>query len=502
MRVVERLTAALCLFAATLGAQGPSRPGDTLLLSLPALVGAALRNNTDLRAAALNPRLAESDMLAARSVIDPSLTLGTDVGNTANDVFGVSSRATQSSLNNTATLLALLPTGNQLSFSVQNSRLASDPLYRTSAAPFATNHVSSLGLSFTQPLLRGLGRTGTMANIEATSISVDAAQQRYERSADITVALVERAYWTLRQAESNESVLRRSVDASRTIYERNVALRDRDVATTLDVLTSERGLATRETQLFEATRQRIDAADRLLVLVYGEDARNKAGSEAPRVHTAPDSVLVADVPSVDSAGSLALAQRGDARAARREYDASARRAAFTHNQRLPRLDLVASYAYGGTSAASRFLNYGDSTDIRNSTWTLGLSTSIFQRNDAGSAVDQRALAQQEIARVNQVATDNLVLADVRAAVRGLQVERARYLRARQVVDLAEREYAVAQEGARLGLVTTFQLLQYEDQLSQARLLVAQARFSIEDAGTVYRLAVGEGRRAYLTPPSR
>ena len=498
MLPLRGVTAALCLLAANMDAQGASRQGDTLVLSLPALVGAALRNNTDLRVAALNPRIAESDMMAARAIVDPSLTLGSDLGTSANDVFGVSTHATQSTLDNSATVLALLPTGNQLSFSVRNSRLASDPLYRTSAAPFATNHVSTLGVSFTQPLLRGLGRTATMGNADAAAISVDAAQSRYERAADITVAQVERAYWTLRQAESNESVLRRSVDASRTIYERNVALRDRDVATTLDVLTSERGLATRETQLFEATRQRIDAADRLLVIVYGEGARLKAANEASRVRTAPDSVIVADLPSLDSAASLALAQRSDARAARRDFDASTRRVAFTHNQRLPRLDLVASYAYGGTSAASRFLNFGDSTDIRNSSWTLGLSTSIFQHNDAGSAVDQRARAEQEIARVNQVAAENVVLADVRAAVRGLQVEKARYLRARQVVDLAEREYSVAQEGARLGLVTTFQLLQYEDQLSQARLLVAQARFAIEDAGTLYRLALGDGRRAYLS----
>jgi outer membrane protein TolC len=95
-----------------------------------------------------------------------------------------------------------------------------------------------------------------------------------------------------------------------------------------------------------------------------------------------------------------------------------------------------------------------------------------------------------------MATVNAVRAEVREALRALQTERDRYLRAGDAARLGEREYAAAAEGARLGLVTTFQLLLYEDQLAQARLLVSQARFALEDAGTQYRLAVGDGRRGY------
>jgi outer membrane protein TolC len=193
---------------------------------------------------------------------------------------------------------------------------------------------------------------------------------------------------------------------------------------------------------------------------------------------------------------LAASLRSDGAAARREVDASTKRATQAHSQRLPRLDLIASYGYGGTSAASRFLTYGDSTDVRSSSWTLGLSASLFGRNDAASAVDQRAEAALESSRVAAAAVDNAIVADVRAAVRALSTERDRFLRGRDVVRLAEREYAVAQEGARLGLITTFQLLQYEDQLSQARLLDAQARFAVQDAGTQYRLATGSVRARY------
>ncbi len=469
---------------------------DSVAMALPSLVASAMRNNTDLRAAAVVPRLAAADVLAARGPFDPSVVLSSDRGTRANDVLGVSPRATQSSLNNAITLGTILPAGSQLALGVSTSHNLSDPYFLSATTPYPTSNATSVSLSLVQPLLRGAGRDGTYGLVDAAGYSADAAERRYDRAADLVVASVERAYWTLRQAEANETILRRSVEASRAIYQRNVALRDRDAATTLDVLTSERGLATRETQLWEATRQRIDAADHLLFLAYGEQARDVRTLSATALRTAADSITPPAVPTVDEAVQLALAQRTDAVAARSDVDASARRAAQAHSQRLPRLDLIASYGYGGTTSGTRLFSYGDSTDVRSSSWRLGLSASLFGRNDAASALDQRAEVTLESARIAQVGVDNAVVADARAAVRGLQTERDRYVRSRDVIRLAEQEYAVAQEGARLGLITTFQLLQYEDALAQARLLDAQARFALEDAGTEYRLAVGTIRTQY------
>ena len=493
-----RVLGAAGLLAAALpcAAQQPALPTDAIVLSLSTLVTTALRNNLDLRSAGVGPRFAVADLLAQRSLFDPSVSLSADVGDNARDILSVSPRTTTSSFANSAALGAILPVGTALGLSIKSNRLSTDPFATTATQPFPVSHASSLNFTLTQPLLRGAGRAGSYGFVDAATVAVDAAQDRYERSADLVVALVERAYWTLRQAESNALVARQSVEAGRAIYDRNVALQQRDVATTLDVLTSERGLATRETQLMEAVRQRADAADRLLFLVYGDDARGSTLLQAPRVHTAPDSVVVPIVPTLADAEKDALALRRDALAVARDVDASQKRVALTRNQLRPQLDLIASYGYGGTAPGTRLLTYRDSADVRTSSWTIGLSASLFQRNDAASAVDQRAEAALDVSRLAALATDNLVRADVRAAVRALQTSHDRYLRAGDVIRLAEREYAAAREGARLGLITTFQLLQYEDQVAQSRLLIAQARFAVEDAGTQYRLATGSSRSNY------
>ena len=469
---------------------------DTLTLSLPMLVATALRDNVSLRDASLGPRYAMSDLLSARAGFDPAFALSSQRISSAEDVLGIRTQASLRSDERLATLGVKLPVGSSVGVSFLNNSISSDPFTKTSALPFPTSHASSLGVSFSPPLRRGLGRAGSYGLVDAASTAVESARFRYERAADLVVARVEHAFWQLRQAESNEGALRQSTETSRAIYDRNVALQARDVATALDVLTAERRLATRETQLWEAQRQRVDAAERLLFLVYGEDARNDLIMRAPSAHTPSDSAVVPVIPTIAAAEAIATAQRSDANAATRDVDAGRHRAQQAKNQRLPRLDLIAGYGYGGTAPTTRFLNFGDSSNVRSSTWTLGLSASLFQRNDAAAAVDQRAESDLESARLAQVSTFNSVREEVHAAVRALQTGRDRYVGAQRVASLAEREYAAAREGARLGLITTFQLLQYEDELAQARLLLAQTRFALEDAGTQYRLATGGGRTAY------
>lgn len=473
--------------------------GDTIIVSLRALVLTALRQSLDVRAAALLPQFAGADLLAARGGFDASLELATENIGASSDVVRTSPRTTESALANRATLGSVLPFGSQLALSATSSRSRLDPFAASASQPFATSRTSGLGFTLTQPLLRNFGRVGSYGAVDAAVASLDASRGRRDRGADVAVALVERAYWTLREAESNELVAQQSADAARAIFDRNVALQLRDVATALDVLTSERGLATRETQEMEATRQRLDAADRLLYLVYGEEARGRTMLDAARVRTAPDSLEVPSVPALDAAEAAALAQRGDVRAAVLEEEAGRRRARQARNQRLPRLDLTASYGTGGTAARSSFLDYGETGDRRSSSWSWGFSTSLFQRNDAARAADQRAATSLALAELSRMAAENAARADVRSALRALTAGRDRYLRARDVRRLAEREYALALDGSRLGLVTTFQLLQYEDALAQARTLVSQARFALEDAGSVYRLATGAGRAAYVQP---
>ncbi len=479
-----------------------STSSDPIVLTLPSLMSVAFKSSIDLRLATLGPTMAAADQRAARARFDPTLMLAAEGGKAAQEMFGVAPQATQATARTSATASRVFPVGAQLALSLFDARSALDPYAIQGTSSGAAWRSSGVGASLTQPLLRGFGRSGTYGLVDAASDVAEAARHRFDRNADLIVGAIERAYWALRQSEGNETVVGQSLAAARAIYDRNLALRARDLATALDVLTAERGLATRETQLSEATRLRVDAADRLLFLVYGEEARDSTVSRSERVHTSADSALVPDVPRLEEAEQLAFASRSDLVAATREVAASRHRATQAQSGLRPLLDLVASYRYGGAGPTSRLLVYRDSGNLGTSDWTVGFSASLFQHNDAARSTDERAAADLYGAQLALAATENAVRADVRAAVRAMQTGRQRFLRAGDVVRLAEQEYKAASDGARLGLVSTFQLLQYEAELALARLLLAEARFALEDAGTQYRIATGVAGQAYGWPRSR
>lgn len=297
----------------------------------------AFKSSIDLRLATLGPTLAEADQRAARSGFDPTLTLAMQGGKTAQDLVGIAPRSTQTTSRSSATVSRLFPVGGQLALSLFDDRSTADP-YAAGTSVGEAARSSGVGLSLTQPLLRGFGRSGTYGLVDAANEAVEAARSRFDRSADLIVGDIERAYWTLRQTEGDETVAAQSLAAARAIYERNLALQARDLATALDVLTAERGVATRETQVLEATRLRVDAADRLLFLVYGKAARDSTLSQAERVHTSRDSLLVPEVPRLDDAERLAFASRADLAAASREVVANRYRATQARSGLRPRLD--------------------------------------------------------------------------------------------------------------------------------------------------------------------
>lgn len=477
--------------------------GDTVVLRLPVLVAMALRQNLDLRSARLGPRFATADFLSARGGFDRTLVVGAQQNSAATDVIQLVPRTTQSTMTYSAALATVLPYGSQLGLAVNSGRVTLDPYSFSASTPFPSTNSTNMRLTLTQPLLRGFGRSGTYGLVDAASRGVDASARRLDRGVDHTIATVERAFWTLREAEEEEAVAQASLEAARAIHVRNQQLRLRDLATVLDTVTSERAVAIRETQLMESTRLRVNAAEALLFLVYGEGARDAVVESAARVRAGADSLAIPAMPRTAEAEALALVARGDAMAARLELEASRRRAAQARSGRLPRIDLVAAYAFGGTSPAFRLLSYADSSEIRTSSWTLGLSASLFQSNSAARADDERAAAAVEDARLTLASVENAVRADVRAAVRAVEVARDRFARTQDVVRLAEQQYDAARESARLGLINTFQLLQYEGDLVQSRLQQAQVRFGLEDALTQYGLASGTNARAYgiaRTPP--
>ncbi|TDJ03068.1 MAG: TolC family protein [Deltaproteobacteria bacterium] len=179
---------------------------------------------------------------------------------------------------------------------------------------------------------------------------------------------------------------------------------------------------------------------------------------------------------LESAIEKALAQRAELAAAQNQVEDAEVQLSFGENQRLPSLDLLASYRFSGLSGDAKpnqtatvesgFSSSNDSF-FRNDgdrSWSLGGEVSIPLPNTSARALVAQRRIELRRARTNLRRVEQSVILEVRGAVRALRsavdgveaAERNRLAR--------EEALRAEQEKLRLGDSTPHDVLQFEDDL--------------------------------------
>jgi outer membrane protein TolC len=182
----------------------------------------------------------------------------------------------------------------------------------------------------------------------------------------------------------------------------------------LEVRRAEAGVALRHAQVLEA-RQRVVDLSSLLRIYFGEQEVAGAPGLRPR-----DAIVVAPA-RIDFAGSraAALTSHPGYLARRAQLAQAGLRADYARNQRLPQLDLRASYGYNGLGTA-----FGDSWDRIAErdfpAWYLGAELRVPILTGVKSANQLRAArARQDAAGAELAATEIELLNLLQAIIRRL-----------------------------------------------------------------------------------
>lgn len=466
---------------------GPTgQPYDTVSVTLRDMVTSALGLSLPLRSERLTRDMAASNLLRVRAAFDPawSLSLGRSASSTTvvgDTLYEARTHAL------TAGLDGYLPTSTSYSLGLSASDAFADPI-QSSVGSFAHNYSTGLSLQLTQPLLRGFGPGPAGALVRAARHSSRAAGDDFQRAVERTIAAVENAFWLLRYGEAVEDIARASLDRAREILDRNVVLRERDLVTELDVITARRTVALREITLLDAQRQRVDAADALAFLVYGEEAAAKIGEGLLR--TAGQASAHSALAQPDDPETAGLSARRDLEAARARRRSAEVRLELAQNRLRPALDLTFGIEYGGTSSTFTPYAYHDPDDSRNALLSFGASFRLPVLNRSSRAEMDEATLLTQRADLDVFVVENRIRTEVRTAVRGVRLSLESLDSSERVVALAEEEYRMARTGFELGQLTTFQLFQYEEDLLSARVARAQDEHAYAAAAAAYRLAVG------------
>jgi outer membrane protein TolC len=398
-------------------------------------------------------------------------------------------------------------TGGSLAVSFENSRQAlNHPRYDLN--PFQT---SSLGVTFTQPLLRGFGPALNSRFIRIARNSRHQSDLVFQQQLISTTAAVIRLYWDLVSLTEEIGVRRQAVERAERLLRDNQEHADVGTRAPIEVVRARAEVARAERDLIVAQGQR---RQQETILVDYLSLQTVSDPALAGVTIVPTDVLPLEsrepIPPTAELADRALKDRPDIAQARVQIESS--RAALTgsRNARLPSLDLVASARTNGlagdlnavtvpgagphTTDPALIGSYGTALsqlyrrDFPD--YGVALQVAIPLQNraaDADVARDRVTVRQQEL-RLRQlekqvyveIENARIVLEQAGASVQAVVLER----------ELQEQALAAEEEKLAVGASTSFVVIQYQRDLAQARSAEIAARAAYVKAMTALHRASG------------
>lgn len=445
---------ALWLMLATMLA--PTWSGAAERVNLKQAERLALERNLNLKASDYDTRASEALVRKGYGIYDPLAMASFSAGETRDIINStvLSGVKTDSRLFDLS-VSQLFSTGAELvaGFANNRSRIA------TAATPFYNPaYRSEASLSLTQPLLQGFGRTVTEQNILYAVQDRHVAVQALRAQAFTLLGQVRDRYHDVLRYRDNLKYRQISVALAEKILEENRLRVQAGVLPPIEILEAEVGLTQRQRDLLDAERAYQDALDQLAVLLNFPQG----------VEVADDELLAHELQVNEDTGfQSALTLRPDLLQRQREIEKLDIERSVNRNQLLPAVDLTASYARKGLGE-----DYSDDLDsIGNddlNDWNIGLSLSYPLGNRGARnellKTDLRIKGQQ--ARLQQFREE--VRNEIRASVRLLNVSRKKIEVASRGQELSEEKLRNLLKRKEVGLATTRDVLQGEDDLALAR----------------------------------
>jgi outer membrane protein TolC len=424
---------------------------EVLPVTLDQAIGMALQNNPDYLVEQLRAAAAAEEVPAALGAFDPVLAFNGSYAGNRPPFFSSSPfsgfppglGAAQSQSMNLQTTLSkrfLLGTTAQVFY---------DEVRTHTENQFALNpsYQPSIGVTVTQPLLRGFGVDYNAAPIriaENTSLTADASYAQFLMAA---VLAVEQTYWNLVQAEEQLRFQERSLESAQKFLDDQRNRKEAGAASDLDVVVAQAGVASQRQGMIAAENNLETARDQLLRLV-------RPSSEVSRwdVFLLPtDRPWMLPEPELDPdrAVEVARARRPDLQVASLAVDTAEQTLTMRENEALPQLDVFSTLREDGLGDGHR-----DAWSALGSGRFYSLSVGVqvnlplFLRTERARA--RAARVDLERARTAVLGAEANIVLDVRRAIRDVRTAKAQIEASRAARILAARRLRATRTQALLG----------------------------------------------------
>lgn len=346
-----------------------------------------------------------------------------------------------------------------------------------------------LAVSYTQPLLRGLGSEHASAQQRIADVVYLQQLHRQRQVRQDVERRVRDAYWDLVLTIEELEVAEKGLELVTEQLSREQRRVEVGVGTEVEVLEAQAQVARREEALLQA-EVRVRAAEDAMkqILFPGTDPDVWETRIAPQTGL-PESASAAGLASWTDTLSIALQNRPNLRQQQLSIEAAELQYDFARNDARVGLDLnLAMSGNGFSGEQSQAIE--EALSFEYPTYTAGLAFVAPIGNRTRRNAERAARAQLRSARLVYDQIESQVAGEVRDAVRQVQYQSKAVDAAQRSLEASLRQYEAENARHREGISTAFRLLEFQNQLEEAALSERAARVAYQKALVQLRAAQG------------
>ncbi|HUR58218.1 MAG TPA: TolC family protein [Opitutaceae bacterium] len=455
-------------------------------------IALAVRKNFNLQIQGNTVDQQKEALNIAKAIFDPNLTASArrSVNQAASNISILEGTQREGQRTDSTTVNVgvseRLPTNGTVSIGANLSRNATNSTTSLLNPAFG----NGISASINQPLLQNAGRVAARSNIERTRLGLGIAYINYKSQVLDLIAQAENAYYNLVNARETLRIRQSTFETANRFFEENQTRRTTGVATDLDVLSSEVGVANARRAIILAEESVRNAEENLLNLI-----------NLPEFDVRPGAVKFEDyhdgIPNFASSYKMARDYYPQSLSADETLKQLMIDLETARRNKLPNLNLDASLGY-----TARATNAGYEQVIANlpndhgNNWSVGLTYQMPWGQHADKAryrQAQIAVGSQKI-RIEQAEQELIVR--VRQAVRSIETNISAVEIAAKATELSLRQYEQQKARFDAGLATAFLVLQQQDALENARFQELTAKINLRRAVTELRRLEGSSIEKY------
>ena len=464
-------------------AEPPS--GPMRRLSVDDAVAMALEKNLGLRAERLNPQIQDLSVAQARAAFTPEFfsTFRTASNESPSSTFlaGTAETITDDQFISNLGVQQSVPWGGggyRVTWAGSRSKT-------TGFTSFNPQLRSTLNAEFTQPLLRNFRIDTLRQQVMLNTKQREIADVQLREAIAQTTRTVRNAYWDLVAAIANHQVQTQSLDLSREQLRNNRTRVEVGTMAPIDIVEAEAEVARNEEAVIVSEANIRSFEDRLRSLI-GDPS--DADFWTQRLEPTEQPVMTPPRPiDVDAAVRNALQNRTDLAQTRKQLESADINIRYYTNQRLPDVNLEATYGLVGLGGTQYEFGQGGfpppiigqtnrgfgsvlSDVLRNQfpSWTVGVTIGYPIGSSQAETGLARARLQNTQARTTLRNQELLITTSVREAGRQVNTNLKRVQATQVARQLAEQRLEAEQKKFNVGMSTTFIVFQAQRELTSAR----------------------------------